>query len=77
MLLSVGFDSVSSFTGLFKRRTGLTPAVWQAEKLRVKDEIADRPLRFIPGCFAEKYRWKKDSNFGEVKTIDAVEWLGE
>jgi AraC-like DNA-binding protein len=67
---SVGFDSISSFTGLFKRRVGMTPAVYQAEKLRVREEIAEKPLGFIPNCFAEKKGWKKDSNFGEVKTID-------
>lgn len=56
---SVGFDSISSFTGLFKRRVGMTPAVYQAEKLRVKDEIAEKPLGFIPNCFAEKKGWTK------------------
>ena len=57
---SVGFDSISSFTGLFKRRTGVTPAAWQAEKLRVKGEIAKVPLNYIPGCFADKKGWKKE-----------------
>lgn len=56
---SVGFDSISSFTGLFKRRVGITPAAWASEKLRVKDEIVERPLKHIPGCFAEKKGWKK------------------
>lgn len=56
---SVGFDSISSFTGLFKRRVGMTPAVYQAEKLRIKDEIAEKPLVFIPNCFAEKKGWKE------------------
>lgn len=74
---SVGFDSISSFTGLFKRRVGMTPAVYQAEKLRVKSEIAEKPLGFIPSCFAEKKGWKKDSNFGEVKTIDLKDAVSE
>lgn len=67
---SVGFDSVSSFTGLFKRRAGMTPAAWQAEKLRITEEIGEKPLKHIPGCFAEKKGWRKNSNFGEVKSID-------
>jgi AraC-like DNA-binding protein len=66
----VGFDSISSFTGLFKRRTGMTPAAYQADRLRVQDEIAGRPLKHIPGCFAEKKGWRENSNFGEVKSID-------
>jgi AraC-like DNA-binding protein len=74
---SVGFDSISSFTGLFKRRVGVTPAIYQAEKLRIKDQVAEKPLGFVPNCFAEKKGWKKDSNFGEVKTIDAGERLSE
>lgn len=49
---SVGFDSISSFTGLFKRRVGLTPAVFQARSLRRKKETSDRPIKFIPNCFA-------------------------
>lgn len=56
---SVGFDSISSFTGLFKRWVGMTPAAYQAEKLRIKDEIAEKPLVFIPNCFAEKKGWKE------------------
>jgi AraC-like DNA-binding protein len=74
---SVGFDSISSFTGLFKRRVGVTPAAYQAEKLRLREEIAERPLGFIPNCFAEKKGWKKDSNFEEVKTIDLGETRSE
>jgi AraC-like DNA-binding protein len=74
---SVGFDSISSFTGLFKRRAGLTPAAYQAEKLRVKEEIVERPLKHIPGCFAEKKGWKKNSNFGEVESIDPARAHGE
>lgn len=69
---AVGFDSVSSFTGLFKRRTGVTPAAFQFEQLRVKYETAERPLKFIPNCFAEKKGWAKNSNFGEVKSIDGA-----
>jgi AraC-like DNA-binding protein len=53
--LSVGFDSLGSFTGLFKRRTGHTPSAYQAEKLARKQQIADTPLSFVPGCFAAIY----------------------
>jgi AraC-like DNA-binding protein len=67
---AVGFDSVSSFTGLFKRRIGLTPAAFQRDRNRVKDEIAHAPLKHIPNCFAEKKGWTKNSNFREIESID-------
>ena len=56
---------------------GATPAAYQAEKLRVKEEIVERPLIHIPGCFAEKKGWKKNSNFGEVESIDPARAHGE
>jgi AraC-like DNA-binding protein len=67
---AVGFDSVSSFTGLFKRRTGVTPAAFQTEQARRKRQIAVSPLTHIPNCFAEKKGWSKNSNFRETEFID-------
>jgi AraC-like DNA-binding protein len=55
----VGFDSISSFTGLFKRRTGQTPRQYQLERLAFKEAVAAQPLAHIPACFAEKKGWKK------------------
>ena len=55
---AVGFESVSSFTGLFKRMVGQTPAVYQLQQQQKKSEIAHAPLNFIPNCFAEKKGWK-------------------
>ena len=54
----VGFDSITSFTGLFKRRTGMTPRQFQNERLEFKEGVAAKPLVYIPGCFAEKKGWK-------------------
>jgi AraC-like DNA-binding protein len=48
---SVGFDSISSFTGLFKRRVGLTPAAFQMRSRMRKEETSERPLKFVPNCF--------------------------
>ena len=56
---SVGFDSISSFTGLFKRRVGVTPAAFQLRMLRLQKEMNSKPIGFVPNCFAEKKGWKK------------------
>lgn len=54
---AVGFDSISSFSGLFKRRTGQSPSVFQKEYFLNKKRVAAEPLRFIPGCFSVKKGW--------------------
>lgn len=66
----VGFDSISSFTGLFKRRTGVTPRRYQLDRRRFFESVAKTPLDHIPSCFAEKAGWNQKRNFGEVETID-------
>ncbi len=63
---AVGFESVSSFTGLFKRLTGSTPAAYQSQQHQKLKAMAKAPLQFIPNCFAEKNGWKANSNFEEV-----------
>ena len=61
----VGFTSLSSFSGLFKRIVGLPPAAYLLAQQRIKTKILMAPLNFVPGCFAEKKGWKKNSNFEE------------
>ena len=56
---SVGFDSISSFTGLFKRRVGMTPAAFQQEQLAKQAEAIERPSKFVPNCFIEKRGWNE------------------
>jgi len=53
---AVGFDSLGSFTGLFKRRTGLTPSEFQRQQVERRAQIMKEPLRFIPACFAMQFR---------------------
>jgi AraC-like DNA-binding protein len=62
----VGFDSVSSFTGLFKRTYSITPSAYQQLCRLRREKIKARPLHFIPNCFAEQNGWIKNSNFQEV-----------
>ena len=63
---SIGFDSISSFTGLFKRITSTTPSCYQKLQLKRNEEIKKMPLRFIPNCFVENNGWIKNRNFQEV-----------
>jgi AraC-like DNA-binding protein len=51
---AVGFDSVASFAGLFKRRVGNTPSAYQSHQQQRLAETAEAPLKFVPGCFADK-----------------------
>lgn len=54
---SVGFDGISSFTHLFKRLTKLTPSAYQQQQRLRRQQIAEAPLKFIPGCFADQKGW--------------------
>jgi AraC-like DNA-binding protein len=53
----VGFESLPSFSGLFKRVTGMTPSAYLIQQQALKTQIAAAPLTFIPGCFAHKNGW--------------------
>ncbi|NOT75890.1 MAG: helix-turn-helix transcriptional regulator [Cyclobacteriaceae bacterium] len=63
---AVGFESVSSFTGLFKKIVGITPSLYQQRQLQIKTDVQKAPLKFVPNCFAEAKGWTKKSNFQEV-----------
>jgi AraC-like DNA-binding protein len=56
---AVGFESLPSFSGLFKRVAGLTPSAYLARQQKIKVQIAEAPLTYIPGCHAEKNGWLK------------------
>jgi AraC-like DNA-binding protein len=60
---TVGFESLSSFSGLFKRIVGITPSIYLLRQQKIKEEIGRSPLTFIPGCFAEKNGWLKKEQF--------------
>ncbi|MES2279733.1 MAG: AraC family transcriptional regulator [Bacteroidota bacterium] len=54
---AVGFDSIGSFTSLFKRYTAATPAQYRTQQLQRADEMGKVPLKFIPNCFAQSNGW--------------------
>ncbi|MDO6430251.1 AraC family transcriptional regulator [Flavitalea sp. BT771] len=61
--LAVGFESLGSFSVLFRRIAGMTPSSYVALQQRLRAQMAESPLTFIPGCFAEKNGWLKKSQF--------------
>ena len=63
---AVGFESLSSFAGLFKRTTGTTPSLYQQQQKERQHAISKNPLQFIPNCFAENNGWTENRNFKEV-----------
>ena len=70
--ISVGFESLSSFSGLFKNTFGETPTAFSSNEVVRQKEMAINPLKFIPGCIANKSGWWKNSNFQE---LSAKIWL--
>lgn len=53
----VGFESVSSFSGLFKRLVGVSPSAYWQQQQEIKALILQAPLQYVPGCFAKKNGW--------------------
>jgi AraC-like DNA-binding protein len=55
--LSVGFDSIGSFTPLFKRYFGLSPSVYRQLHIERDRSMRSAPLSFVPACFAVGHGW--------------------
>src|SRR5688572_19682627 len=53
----VGFDSLTSFSGLFKRMVGVSPSTYFATQQRIKSQITKAPFAFIPNCYAHQNGW--------------------
>ncbi|SJZ93022.1 helix-turn-helix transcriptional regulator [Sediminibacterium ginsengisoli] len=49
----IGFESHPSFSNLFRKRYGHTPAGYRQIALRKKEDAVLRPKKFIPHCFIE------------------------
>ncbi len=64
--LAVGFESLGSFSVLFKRCQGMSPSVYAAQQQSLKAAIARNPLAFVPSCFAYQHGWIADNSLEEV-----------
>ncbi|MFN8333850.1 MAG: AraC family transcriptional regulator [Cyclobacteriaceae bacterium] len=53
----VGFESLTSFTALFKKYVRLSPSEYQRRHFEREEQIRTAPLDFIPACFATRYGW--------------------
>lgn len=62
----VGFDSLSSFSGLFCKIVGESPSSYAARCQSIKLAISKSPLTFVPGCYALQHGWLKNSNNEEM-----------
>jgi AraC-like DNA-binding protein len=50
--LTVGFESLTSFSALFKKETGMSPSAYLVNQQKIREQVRQAPLGFIPGCFA-------------------------
>jgi AraC-like DNA-binding protein len=57
--LMVGLESPTSFSGMFKKITGLTPSDYQKQEKARQSRIRQEPLQFVPNCFAKTHGWTK------------------
>jgi len=57
---AVGFESLSSFSGLFKRLTGTNPSSYLAKQRQLNIQMKTSPLRFVPSCYAYQHGWKEE-----------------
>ena len=52
----VGFESSSSFMGLFKRTNNQTPSEYKQQYLKRKEQEQTNPFQFVPSCFSGQFQ---------------------
>ena len=53
---AVGFESLGSFSGLFKKELGFAPTYYRNMAWLKKQKAVEQPKAFIPHCFIESYK---------------------
>ena len=65
----VGFESLSSFSGLFKHLVGITPSSYLQQQKELKALMLHAPLKFVPGCHAQKKRLDEKKQFSRNRNM--------
>jgi AraC-like DNA-binding protein len=52
----VGFESIGSFSGLFKKEIGYAPQYYRNMAYKKKMELKEEPRKAIPHCFIELHK---------------------
>ena len=60
----IGFESIGSFSVLFKKEIGHAPRDYRYLALRRKQEALQQPRSFIPHCFIEVCRFEEEKVHG-------------
>jgi AraC-like DNA-binding protein len=51
----VGFESIGTFSNLFKKEIGFPPTYYRNMAWLKKQQALEQPKKFIPGCFIDQY----------------------
>lgn len=54
---TVGFESLGSFSTLFKRMNGYAPQYYRNLAFLKKKLAKEQPKKFIPHCYVETFQW--------------------
>ena len=57
----VGFESIGSFSTLFKKEIGFAPQYYRNQAWLKKQQAKEQPRKFIPHCFIEQYKMDEPS----------------
>lgn len=52
-----GFESLGTFSTLFKRLNGITPQEYRRQQETLRLQVQNSPFSFIPACFARQSGW--------------------
>ena len=53
---SIGFESLGSFSSLFRKQSGYTPQYYRNIAWLKKKLSKEQPKRFVPHCFIEQFK---------------------